>query len=298
MNLISYQNAVINELKKKLTNKENINKEIIDQTTETIDSIKEERSKYYDKYKQTLLDYNQVLKQLNDAENLYSREIGVLNRTIDNNKIKENELRYKIQNLEDTIQKKINYIDILIDEIKKIQNISENDKKMLQKRINELIDDNDKLEDFIELYNDIVKEEQDKIYYKLDKFKDNMINNMNNLDKKVIDKENNLNIRLNKSNDNVKKINKYNKEKYQDNIHNVDNRIRQLENELSQNNNLSDVRQGKLKKDIKELTEYKYKYEKFSNKIDEIINAIKDDKKYDYININLEKNIVKNFLFF
>ena len=201
-----------------------------------------------------------MLKQLNDAENLYSREIGVLNRTIDNNKIKENELRYKIQNLEDTIQKKLNYIDILIDEIKKIQNISENDKKMLQKRINELIDDNDKLEDFIELYNDIVKEEQDKIYNKLDKFKDNMINNMNNLDKKVIDKENNLNIRLNKSNDNVKKINKYNKEKYQDNIHNVDNRIRQLENELSQNNNLSDVRQGKLKKDIKELTEYKYKY--------------------------------------
>ena len=73
--------------------------------SDSIDSIKEERLKYYNKYKQTLLDYNKVLKQLNNAENVYGREIGALNRTIDNNKIKENELSYKIQNLEDTIQK-------------------------------------------------------------------------------------------------------------------------------------------------------------------------------------------------
>ena len=40
-------------LNKKLTDKETINKEIIDQASETIDSIKEKRLKYYNKYKQT-----------------------------------------------------------------------------------------------------------------------------------------------------------------------------------------------------------------------------------------------------
>ena len=64
---------------KKLTDKETINKEIIDKANETIDSIKEERLEYYNKYKQTLNDYNQALKQLNDTENVYGREIGMLN---------------------------------------------------------------------------------------------------------------------------------------------------------------------------------------------------------------------------
>ena len=64
---------------------------------------------------------------------------------------------------------------------------------------------------------------------------------INNLDKKVIDKENNLRARSNKLNDNVKKINKYNKEKYRDNISNLDHHIRQLKNKLEENNNLSDV---------------------------------------------------------
>ena len=57
-----------------------------------------------------------------------------------------------------------------------------------------------------------------------------------------MDEENNLNTKLNKLNDNVEKINKYNKKKYLHNICNLDNGIRQLENELKLNNNLSDVR--------------------------------------------------------
>ena len=42
--------------------------------------------------------------------------------------------------------------------------ISENDKKILQEKVDDIIDNNDKLEDFIEVYNDVVQEEQDKIY--------------------------------------------------------------------------------------------------------------------------------------
>ena len=63
----------------------------------------------------------------------------MLNRTIDNENIKENELRNNIQNLEKIIQEKLNNIDILIDEIKKIKSISENDKKILQKKLMSLL---------------------------------------------------------------------------------------------------------------------------------------------------------------
>ena len=115
MNLIRYQNVAINEFKKKLTDKETINKEIIDQASETADNIKEECLKYHNKYKQTLHYYNQALKQLNDAENVYGRETGILNRIIDNDEIEKNKLRNDIQNLENAIQEKLNEIE----EIKK-----------------------------------------------------------------------------------------------------------------------------------------------------------------------------------
>ena len=126
-----------------------------------------------------------------------------------------------------------------------------------------------------------------------------MENNMNNLEKNFMNEENNLHTKLNKLNDNVEKINEYNKKKYLDNIRNLDNRIRQLDNELKQNNNLSDVRRGKIEKDIKELTKYKNKYEKFLDNIDEIINFIKnDDEKQDNININIEKKYGEEFFNF
>ena len=164
INLIKYQNATINELKKKLTDKETINKEIIEQASETINSIKEERLKYYNKYNQTLHEYSQALKQLYKARNVYGREIGALNRIIDNDKTEKNELRNDIQNLENIIKKNL-------DEIEKIKNISKKDKEILQAKVDDLIDDNDKLEDSIKLHNDIVREQQYKIYNKLDKFK-------------------------------------------------------------------------------------------------------------------------------
>ena len=113
-------------------------KKIIDQASKTIDSIRtlmiEERLKYYNKYKQTLLDYNQTLKQLNDAENVSGKEISMLNCIIDNDKIEKNKLRNDIRNLENTIQEKFKNIDTLIDYIEEIKNISENDKKKYYKQ--------------------------------------------------------------------------------------------------------------------------------------------------------------------
>ena len=47
-----------------------------------------------------MLDYIKTLKQLNHAENTYGREIGDLNNTINDERIRTNELINKIQYLE------------------------------------------------------------------------------------------------------------------------------------------------------------------------------------------------------
>ena len=52
-------------------------------------------------------------------------------------------MRNDIQNLENIIQEKFKNIDTLIDYIEEIKNISENNKKILQVKIDDLIDDNE-----------------------------------------------------------------------------------------------------------------------------------------------------------
>ena len=47
-----------------------------------------------------MFDYIKTLKQLNDAENTYGREIGDLNNTINDERTRTNELINKIQHLE------------------------------------------------------------------------------------------------------------------------------------------------------------------------------------------------------
>ena len=76
-------------------------------------------------------------------------------------------------------QKKDNYDDIikkLKDTKLKYSKLSNEEKDKLNK---ELIESNDKLEDFIEIYDDIVKEKQDNIYKKLNKFKNDTEDNIN-----------------------------------------------------------------------------------------------------------------------
>ena len=62
--LIAYQNATIEKLKKELTDRKNLTKDIIDETSKTINKNKKERLEYYNKYKNTLFDYIKTLKQL------------------------------------------------------------------------------------------------------------------------------------------------------------------------------------------------------------------------------------------
>ena len=123
--LITYQNATIEKLKKELTDRKNLTKDIIDETSKIINENKKERLEYHNKYKNTLFDYMKTLKQLNNAENTYGREIGNLNNTIKDEAIRTNELRNKIEFLENVEEESLEIIDdlnIKLDELKNKKN--------------------------------------------------------------------------------------------------------------------------------------------------------------------------------
>ena len=143
-----------------------------------------------------------VIKLLKDIRDGLAGGANRPNRPNDNDDNDDNDGNGdRIKNVKDKI------LDL---EIKlKDSKLSNEEKDKLYK---ELDDNNKKLEDFIKIYDTMVKE--DLIIYNMsNNFKNNMENNINNLNKKVIDKENNLNARLNKLNDDIKKIDKYIKEK-------------------------------------------------------------------------------------
>ena len=71
-----------------------------------------------------MFDYINTLKQLNNAENTYGREIGNLNNTINNEAIRTNELRNRIEYLEDVEEEYLQIMDdlhIKLDELKNIK---------------------------------------------------------------------------------------------------------------------------------------------------------------------------------
>ena len=76
--LIANQNVVIKKLEKELIYRKNLTKDTIDQAKETINENNKKRLKYYDKYKNTLVDSIKALEQLNNAENTYGKETGNL----------------------------------------------------------------------------------------------------------------------------------------------------------------------------------------------------------------------------
>ena len=68
-----------------------------------------------------MFDYIKTLKQLDNTENTYGREIGNLNNTINNEAIRTNELRNRIEYLEDVEEESLQIIDdlhIKLDELK------------------------------------------------------------------------------------------------------------------------------------------------------------------------------------
>ena len=123
MRLIAYQNAAIEKLKKELTDRKNLTKDIIDETSKTINENKKEHLEYHNKYKNTLFDYINTLKQLNNAENTYGREISNLNNIINDETIRTNELRNRLQYLEDAEKESLEIIDELSNKLDKLKKI-------------------------------------------------------------------------------------------------------------------------------------------------------------------------------
>ena len=85
-----------------------------------------------------MFDYIKTLKQLNNAENTYGREIGNLNNTINDEAIRTNELRNKTEYLENVEEESLEIIDdlnIKLDELKNKKNFLKNDNKKLRKSI-------------------------------------------------------------------------------------------------------------------------------------------------------------------
>ena len=69
-----------------------------------------------------MFDYIKTLEQLNNAKNTYGKEIGNLNNTINDERIRTNELRNKIQHLEDIEEQSSEKIFNLNNKLYKLKN--------------------------------------------------------------------------------------------------------------------------------------------------------------------------------
>ena len=276
--LIANQNVVIKKLKEEITYRKTLNKDIIYQAKKNIDENNEERLKYYNKYKNTLVDYTNALEQINKGENTYGKEIGDLNNTI-------NELRNKMQNLENAEKKSSETINELNDRLDKLKNknISENDKEILQAKIDSLIDNNNKLEEFIENYDNNVQKSKNEIYNELNKFKNNMEDDINDFNKKFTIKKNKLNARLDKLNNYFEKLKNYIREN-NDKIINTENKLDNANNEynnlLLEYNRLNEELPKTKNNNINEKNKSNKEIIKIKNKLDDkeiIIFDLKED---------------------
>ena len=131
-----------------------------------------------------MFDYIKTIKHLNDAENTYGREIGNLNNTINNKTIRANELISRIEYLEYAENESLQIIDDLhnkLDELKNKQIFLKYDNKKLRKSIDLIKNNNEYLIKENDKIQDKVKKDEAKICDMLNKFNDNMKNNMNNL---------------------------------------------------------------------------------------------------------------------
>ena len=154
-----------------------------------------------------MFDYIKTLKQLNNAENTYGREIRNLNNTINDEAIRTNELRSRIEYLEDVEEESLEIIvdlNIKLDKLRNKKDFLKVNNKKLRKSINLIKNNNEYLIKENNEIQDKVKEDEAKIRDMLNKFNDNMKSDMSNLSKEVKYKKNELSARLDKINNNLK----------------------------------------------------------------------------------------------
>ena len=199
---------------------------------------------------------NNRLNRFNDDNNDDNNDNNNDDNNNDNNGDNNDDRPDRPDRLDDdnTIDNRINNLkDKILDLETKLKNseLSNEEKDKLNKKLH---GNNEELEKFIELYDDIVKEDKDKIYNISNKFKNNMKNNINDLNKKFIDEDNNFNARLNELNDKISKI------KYT----------------IKNNKALTNAERNKLQNKIKDLTTQR---DSINNEHRHAVNAIKKLKK-------------------
>ena len=143
------------------------------------DYIKENNDKINNKekeYNKLLIKYSEINRELNKTKDELYRARNDINE-------------------QKTIQERLNY-----------QN---NKAEELKRKLNEKKEDIDKLKYNIKNLENINKITNDKVFDVLNKFKNNMENKMSDLDKMVTSKEDEWNTKLNKLNNDAKKIDNY-----------------------------------------------------------------------------------------
>ena len=186
-NLETEKEATLNKFKdeidKAFEDKENGLNKLNNNVKKIQDYIKENNDKINNKekeYNKLLLKYSEVNRELNKTKDELYRVRNDINE-------------------QKTIQERLNY-----------QN---NEVKELKRKLNEKKEDIGKLKYSIKSLENINKISNDKVFDVLNKFKNNMENKMSDLDKMITSKEGEWNTKLNKLNNDAKKIDNYIKKK-------------------------------------------------------------------------------------
>ena len=207
INKIKNQNDKILDLEAKLKDNKLLTKEILDKVGKVISKFEKDSLEHRNNYIRELARSNDLYRQLGQVRDEYEQhtrdfdEEIIANNKVINMMIKDQEFFKKrndenkhiieqlisifgdkdknIEELKRDLDDKLNKINNLNYEIEN-RDIFKNE---IFEKLQEIEKNNEELENFISIYDDIVKEDKDKIYSKLSKFKNNMEDNINKLEK-------------------------------------------------------------------------------------------------------------------
>ena len=207
INKIKNQNDEILDLETKLRDNKLLTKEILDKAGKVISKFKKDSLKHRNSYIEELARSNDLYRQLGQVRDEYDQHTrdfdeeiiannNVINMTIKDSeffKKRNDENKHIIEQLLSIFDDKPKNIEELKrdldDKLNKINNLNyeiENKdilKNEIYEKLQEIEKNNEGLKNFISIYDDIVKEDKYKIYNKLGKFKKNMEDNINKLEK-------------------------------------------------------------------------------------------------------------------
>ena len=250
------QNDKILDLETKLKDNKLLTEEILDKAGKVISKFEKEHHNNYIRELARSNDLYRQLGQVRDQYEQHTRDFNeeiiannkLINTMIKNFKKCNDENKHIIEQLMSICHDKDKNIEELKrdldDKLNKINNLNyeiENKdffKNEIYEKLQKIEKNNEELENFISIYDDIVKEDKDKIYSKLSKFKNNMEDYINKLEKlnEYLDKFDN---KMSVLNDKISKI-KYaikNKTLTSDEENELQNKIKKLESEKNSINN-------------------------------------------------------------